>query len=83
MANRVPSLIAHFDELEQHQEKPISISSVGAGKVVITHMMGLWLPWVVNTSETKIVIGLGENMPVNLLVGLIATQCNINIGNLT
>ena len=46
----------------------------------------VWLPWVVDTSETKIVIGLGENMPVNLLVRLpflIAMQCNINIGNLT
>ena len=41
VAIRVPSLIAHFDELEQHQEKPISIGGVGAGKVMITHVMGL------------------------------------------
>ena len=51
VANRVTLLIAHFDELEQHQEKPISIGSVGAGKVVITHVMGLWLPWVHHVSD--------------------------------
>ena len=31
VANREPELISHFQELSQHQEKPISIGGVGAG----------------------------------------------------
>ena len=81
----MPKLIAHFDELSQHQEKPISISGVGAGSVKITHVMGLWLPWMIGRDETKLVVGLGENMPMTLLIGLhfqVAAQCTIDIGNL-
>jgi hypothetical protein len=86
VAVRAPALIAHFQELSTYQEKPISIGGVGAGKVEITHIMGLWLPWQVGTRESKLVIGLGENMPVTLLIGLpfqIAAQCVVDIGNQT
>ena len=85
VSKRKPELISHFEELSSHQEKPISIGGVGAGKVQITHVMGLWLPWMVGTQETKLVIGLGTNMPMTLLIGLpfqIGTQCSIDIGNL-
>jgi hypothetical protein len=85
VATRCPGLIAQFEELSDHQEKPISIGGVGAGKVEITHMMGIWLPWLVGNKESKLVIGLGENMPVTLLIGLpfqIATQCVMDIGQL-
>ena len=81
----MPAIVAHFDELEEHQEKPISIGGVGAGKVMITHVLGLWLPWMLGRDETKLVIGLGDHMPVNLLIGLpcqVTTQCVIDIGNL-
>ena len=85
VAKRKPELISHFQELSKHQEKPISIGGVGAGRVMITHVMGLWLPWKIGTQETKLVIGLGENMPMTLLISLpfqIAAQCSIDIGNL-
>jgi hypothetical protein len=85
VAGRCPHLIAQFEELSDHQEKPISIGGVGAGKVEITHIIGIWLPWLVGNKESKLVIGLGENMPVTLLIGLpfqIATQCVMDIGQL-
>ena len=85
VANRNPQLIAQFEELTVHQVKPISIGGVGQGKVEITHVMGIWLPWIVNNRDSKLVIGLGENMPVTLLIGLpfiIASQCTIDVGNL-
>jgi hypothetical protein len=85
VASRCPHLIAQFEELSDHQEKPISIGGVGAGKVKITHIMGIWLPWLVRSKDSKLVIGLGENMPVTLLIGLpfqIATQCVMDIGQL-
>jgi hypothetical protein len=85
VASRCPHLIAQFEELSEHQEKPISIGGVGAGKVEITHIMGIWLLWLVGNKESKLVIGLGENMPVTLLIGLpfqIATQCVMDIGQL-
>ena len=85
MAQRRPELISHFEELSQHQEKPITIGGVGSGRVMITHVMGLWLPWKIGTSDTKLIVGLGESMPMTLLIGLpfqIAAQCSIDIGNL-
>jgi hypothetical protein len=85
VASRCPHLIAQFKELSDHQEKPISIGGVGAGKVEITHIMGIWLLWLVGDKESKLVIRLGENMPVTLLIGLpfqIATQCVMDIGQL-
>jgi hypothetical protein len=86
VATRCPNLVAQFEELSDHQEKPISIGGVGAGKVVeITHIMGIWLPWLVGNKESKLVIGLGENMSVTLLIGLpfqIATQCVMDIDQL-
>ena len=86
VAARLPNLIAHFEELATYQEKPIAIGGVGAGKVVITHVMGLWLPWMIGKDDTKLVIGLGDNMPMTLLIGLpfiIATQAVIDVGNAT
>jgi hypothetical protein len=47
--------------------------------------MGIWLPWLVGDKDSKLVMGLGENMPVTLLIGLpfqIATQCVMDIGQL-
>ena len=82
---RMPNVVAHFEELAQHQEKPIQIGGVGSGSVLITHVIGLWLPWTIGGEDTKLVIGLGENMPMTLLIGLpfqIAAQVNIDIGNL-
>jgi hypothetical protein len=85
VATRCPGIIAKFEEISDHQEKPISIGGVGAGKVEIIHIMGVWLPWLVGNKESKLIIGLGENMPVTLLIGLpfqIATQCVMDIGQL-
>ena len=85
VSKRRPDIISHYEELSQHQEKPISIGGVGAGKVLITHVMGVWLPWMIGNEETKLVIGLGENMPMTLLIGLpfqVSAQCLIDIGNL-
>ena len=84
VAKRMPELIAHFEELADHQEKPITIGGVGAGRVMITHVMGLWLPWTIGSQATKLVIGLGEGMPMTLLIGLpfqVSAQCVIDIGN--
>ena len=81
----MPAIVAHFDKLEEHQEKPISIGGVGAGRVLITHVLGLWLPWMLGKDDMKLVIGLGDKMLVNLLIGLpfqVAMQCVIDIGNL-
>ena len=33
VAQRYPEIVSHFEELEQHSEKPISIGGVGAGQV--------------------------------------------------
>ena len=85
VANKVPHIVASLDELSVYQEKPITIGGVGAGKVEITHVLALWLPGLFNGSPCKLVIGLGENMPVTLLIGLpfqIATQCVIDVANL-
>ena len=85
VAKRNPELISHFEELADHKEKPISIGGVGAGSVIITDIMGIWLPWQIGRDETKLVVGLGENMPMSLLIGLpfqVAAQCVIDIGNL-
>ena len=84
VSKRFPTLIAHYDELALHQEKPISIGGVGAGQVTITHVMGIWLPWMIGREETKLVIGLGDNMPMTLLIGLPFQQaagCTIDVGN--
>ena len=84
VAKRHPQLVTHFEELTAHQEKPISIGGVGAGRVMITHVMGLWLPWMLGNDTTKLVVGLGENMPMTLLIGLPfqqSAQCVIDIGN--
>ena len=43
VAKRVPSIVAHYDELKEHQEKPITSGGVGAGKVMISHVMGIYL----------------------------------------
>ena len=43
------------------------------------------MPWMIGKDETKLVIGLGENMPMTLLIGLpfqVASQCVIDVGNL-
>ena len=43
--------------------------------------MGIWLPWQIGRDETKLVVGLGENMPMSLLIGLpfqVAAQCVID-----
>ena len=85
VATRFPEKIAHFEELSVYQEKPINIGGVGAGKVQITHVMGLWLPWIIGTDETKLVVGLGDNMPVTLLVGLpflLAAQVTLDLSNM-
>jgi hypothetical protein len=39
VAGGCPHLISQFKELSNHQEKPISIGGVGAGKVEITHII--------------------------------------------
>ena len=85
VAERNPKLISHFKELTTHQVKPISVGGVGQGKVEITHVMGLWLPWIIRNNDSKLVIGLGDNMPLTLLIGLpfqISAQCALDIGNL-
>ena len=65
---------------------PITIGRVGAGKVMITHVIGIWLPWTIGRDETKLIVGLGGNMSRTLLIRLpfqIAARCKIDIGNLT
>ena len=86
IAKRFPHLIAHYDQLSEHQEKPITIGGVGAGKVMITHVLAIHLPWMIGREPTKLVVGLGDNMPMTLLIGLpfqIAAKVSIDIGNLT
>ena len=82
---RYSSIVAHFDELEQKSLKPIAIGGVGAGQVFITHILALWLPWKIGNRDTKLVIGLGKNMPVTLLIGLpflITAQATIDLAEL-
>ena len=46
--------------------------------------MGVWLPWVVSGQDSKLLIGLGDNMPVTLLIGLpfqINAQVTIDVAN--
>ena len=84
VCDRMPELVAHFDKLEVHSEQPIAIGGVGPGSVHITHVMGVWLPWVVSGQDSKLLIGLGDNMPVTLLIGLpfqINAQVTIDVAN--
>ena len=79
-------LFARFEELATYQERPIPIGGVGDGRILITHICELWMPWTIDGEATKLVIGLGKNMPMTLLVGLpffIATQTVIDIGSLS
>jgi hypothetical protein len=85
VAVRNPSLVVRLEELTEHQVKPIAIGGVGEGRVEISHVLEFWMPWVVNGQDSRLVIGLGDKMPVTLLIGLpfiIAAQCTLDLGNL-
>ena len=85
VAARNPQLVLRLEELHTHLIKPIAIGGVGEGKVEVTHVLELWMPWIVNGVESRLVIGLGEKMPVTLLIGLpfiVAAQCTLDLGNL-
>jgi hypothetical protein len=84
LAAKYPELIQNVQRLEDYQERNIVIGGVGQGKVEITTIMSIHLPWQVNGQETRLVIGLAKNMPVTLLIGLpffIAAQCTLDIAN--
>jgi hypothetical protein len=83
-AEQFPHLIHSIQKLADFQESDINIGGVGQGKVVITMIISIHLPYVVNGQRTRLVIGLGKNMPVTLLIGLpffIASQCTLDIAN--
>ena len=85
VAERFPDIQANFHVLEEHSIRPISIGGIGAGRVEITHLMEIWLPWVIGGIQAKCVIGLGDNMPLTLLLGLPfiqASKCNVDVDNL-
>ena len=85
VAERFPDIQANFHVLEEHSIRPISIGGIGAGRVEITHLMEIWLPWVIGGNQAKCVIGLGDNMPLTLLLGLPfiqASKCNVDVDNL-
>jgi hypothetical protein len=86
VAERFPEFVANFYVLEDRRAEPISIGGIGSGKVFITHIIELWLPWMVNGEPCKFVAGLGENMPLTMLIGLpfqVSAKCVIDIDNLT
>ena len=80
VAKRNPELIAHFEELANHKEKPISIGGVGAGSVIITHVMGIWLPCVggntVREGSLKTLCGLVAHRPLVHYQGASSSQIN-------
>ena len=86
VGSRYPDLLANFHELAEHRIEPITIGGIGAGRVEITHVMELWLPWLLNGRPTKLVIGLGQDMPLTLLIGLpffIASKVVMDLDNQT
>jgi hypothetical protein len=50
-----------------------SISAQGA--IVITHIMEIHMPFVINGTQTKVNIGLAENVPITLLSIPLASIC--------
>jgi hypothetical protein len=62
------------------------ISGVGQGAVIVTHIMEIHLPFVINGTQTKINIGLAENVPITLLYGLpfqTLAKMDIKFGTMT
>jgi hypothetical protein len=70
LAKSYPDLVVDTHELQQYLLENINISGVGQGAVIVTHIMEIHMPFVINGTQTKINIGLAENEPITLLYGL-------------
>jgi hypothetical protein len=57
LAKLYPDLVVETHELQQYRLENINISGVGQGAVIITHIMEIHMPFVINGTQTKINIG--------------------------
>jgi hypothetical protein len=64
LAKSYPDLMVDTHELQQYRLENINISGMGQGAVVITHIMEIHMPFVINGTQTKVNIGLAENAPI-------------------
>jgi hypothetical protein len=87
LAKSYPDLVVDIHELQQYRLENINISGVGQGTIIIvTHIMEMHMPFVINGTQTKINIGLAENSPITLLYGLpfqTAAKMDIKFGPMT
>jgi hypothetical protein len=86
LAISYPDLVVDVHELQQYRLENINISGVGQGAVVVTHIMEIHMPFVINGTQTKINIGLADNAPITLLYGLpfqTSAKMDIKFGSMT
>ena len=84
VTKRHPETVHQYEKLEDHRIEPIKIGGVGAGCVVITHIVCFRMPWTVEGKPTFLTIGLGDAMPLTLIIGFpfhTATDLVVDHGN--
>jgi hypothetical protein len=70
LAKSYPDLVMDVHELQQYRLENINISGVGQGAAVVSHIMEIYMPFIINGTQTKVNIDLAENAPITLFYGL-------------
>jgi hypothetical protein len=65
-----PEILKEVVELKEHRIENIRIGGVGDGRVEISHIAYVYIPYQSGGMNSTIAIGLGRRMPVTLLIGL-------------
>jgi hypothetical protein len=68
LARVAPHTVARFFSLKEKQMEDIRIGGIG-GHIVITHMIELWMPYILYNKRVKITIGLSNDLPINCILG--------------
>ena len=69
VASMHPDIVAATYELRERHMEPIRIGGIG-GRIEITHVMEMWMPYIMKGHATKISIGLSEDLPITCIIGL-------------
>jgi hypothetical protein len=69
LADKHPQLVASIHKLEDKQMETIKIGGIG-GRIEVTHILEMWMPYVHNGKPTKINIGLSTGLPITCIFGL-------------
>ena len=69
LADKHPQLIASIHKLEDKRMETIKIGGIG-GRIEVTHILEMWMPYVHNGKPTKINIGLSTGLPITCIIGL-------------